>query len=628
MRYIIDKYGADNVVALGQFAYIWAKGAIKDIGRVLEIPFDITNEITSKLDKETIDEALQSGVLDGYKDKYPRLFEYASKLSGLPKSFGMHPCGRVICVRNADYYNALEYAPDSDAWVLQGDMHTADDLGLVKIDLLGLRTVDVIYDVLEMTGKSYNEISPRNIDMHDKTVWNEFKQGNTNLIFQFESTGMKSVLRDMKCDNIDDLGVANALYRPGSMQYISNYVRRKHGEENVSYIHDDLKPILSVTYGIIVFQEQLIEIGKLAGLRVPDELRQATAKKKPKLMAKIEPEMKSGLIERWWTEEQVNTLWDDILKFAMYSFNRSHAYAYALTAYISMYLKVHYPVETMTAYLNSYVGDKKGVVKTVAEIQRMGLPFKFDYWRDIQANTTCRDGVIYLGINTLSGFGDTVADELRAIETGDFLALIEQVEASQINQTQFKTMIKLGFFSEFGESGKLLYLYETYQSVYNAKVFTKGKLPVDEALIRQCARETEKQYRDIDNAKLFNLLCADVANKPLPLSDIIATELAAKGYITHHDERLKGYYLVLDMNTKYSPKMKLYSLDTGEVKMMKTYANNYKEQPFEKGSIIRATRIENKPKSQMIDGKWYKILDDLEPWVMSYSVKGSVEIGD
>src|SRR5574344_2014119 len=423
---------------------------------------------------------------------------------------------------------------------------------------------------------------------------------------------MKGVLRDMKCNCINDLGVANALYRPGAIQYITNYINRKRGEEKITYIHEDLQPILSATYGIIVFQEQLIDIGRYAGLRNPDDLRRATAKKKPELMAKIEPEFRHGLIKQNWLQEQIDKLWNDILEFAKYSFNKSHAIAYALTAYISMHLKVHYPVECMTAFINSYKGDAKGIIKAIAEVQRMGIDFRFDYWRTVQSETTCRDNIIYLcinsykgdakgiikaiaevqrmgidfrfdywrtvqsettcrdniiylGINTLKGFGDNVAPALRAITANNFIDLIKQVKESDINKSQFRTLIKLDFFNEFGRTGKLVNLYDAYQNVYDAKIFTKGRCPVDEKLVAQCSKETAKQYREIDNEKLFNLLCITIKDESIPLNDMIATEIAAKGYITYRDKRLKNYFLVIDMNTKYSPKMKLYSLETGEI---------------------------------------------------------------
>ena len=400
MQFIINSYGEENVVCLGVFQYIWAKGAIKDIGRVLNIPFEVTNEMTKLLGDETIDEALESGMLDKYKNDYPELFEYASHLSGLPKSFGMHACGKVICMKNANYYNALEYVPDKDVWVLQGDMHTADDLGLVKIDLLGLRTLDVIYDVLDMIGKNYSYIAPHKINLCDPKIWNEFSHGNTLLIFQFESQGMRQMLFDMKCNSIDNLSAANALYRPGAKAYIPSYISRKNGDEEITYLHDDLKPILENTYGIIVYQEQLIEIGRLAGLRNPDELRKATAKKKPKLMAKIEPELKGGLIKRGWTQELVDKLWEDILMFAKYSFNKSHSAAYALTAYITMYLKVYYPVEFITAYINSYDGDTKKIAEVLQEAKRIGVKYVFDKWRNIKGRTSRRDNIVYLGTNS------------------------------------------------------------------------------------------------------------------------------------------------------------------------------------------------------------------------------------
>lgn len=626
MQYIIGKYGEGNVACLGQFGYLWAKGAIKDIGRVLGIPFEVTNEMTSRIGDESIKEVIELGLLDGYKDQYPELLDYAQHIAGLPKSFGIHPCGRLISTQPADYYNALEYSENADAWVLQGDMHTADDLGLVKVDFLGLRTVDVMWDVLDMIGKSYEDISPRNIDLHDAAVWNEFKQGHTELIFQFSSTGMRGVLRDMQCDNIDDLGVANALYRPGAMQYISNYVRRKHGEEQVTYIHPDLQSILQPTYGIIVFQEQLIDIGRLAGLNNPDELRKATAKKKPQLMAKIEPEMKNGLMQRGWSQEQVDQLWTDILDFAKYSFNKAHAYAYALTAYITMYLKVHYPAECMTAYINSYKGSLKDIVIAITEAKRMGLTLTFDNWRRIQADTTCRDGIVYLGITTLSGFGDIVATGLQSICADTFIDVIKQREHTAINKTQFETLIALGFFAEFGESGYLMDVWTAYQNVYSVKEVKKDKLPFAEDLLKQCSKETAKKYKILDHDKLFSLVCQQLAISPLPVSQILTTQLKYQGYITYQDPRLKGHYLVLDLSTKYSPKIKLYSLDTGEIQVVKTYTNTYQANPFNRGAIIRTGQFAWKPKSQMIDGKWCKLLDTKEPWITTYQIKGGVEL--
>jgi DNA polymerase-3 subunit alpha len=626
MQYIINTYGEDNVVCLGVFQYIWAKGAIKDIGRVLDIPFEITNEMTKLLGDETIDEALENGVLDKYKDDYPELFEYASHLSGLPKSFGMHSCGKVICMKNADYYNALEYVPDKNVWVLQGDMHTADDLGLVKIDLLGLRTLDVIYDVLEMIGEDYSYIAPHRIDLCDKKVWNEFSNGNSLLIFQFESQGMRQMLSDMGCNSIDNLSAANALYRPGSKAYIPSYIARKNGQEEITYLNNDLKPILESTYGIIVYQEQLIEIGRLAGLRNPDELRKATAKKKPKLMAKIEPELKDGLIQRGWTLEEVNQLWEDILMFAKYSFNKSHSAAYALTAYITMYFKVYYPVEFITAYINSYDGDTKKISEVLQEAQRINVEYKFDYWKDIQGRTTRKDGIVYLGIDTIKGFGTNVATGLNEIgknKHDNFVDLLKDLIANpNIDKSQIEIMIRFDFFNEYGKRARLLKIYELFNSVYTAKIFNKNKLPnIDENIIKKYSRETAKQYRDIDNDGLFNELCFSIEDKDISLKRQIQDKFEYQGIIDYTNPKLVNYAYVLKINTKYSPKVKLYYFSTGDTEVCKISKRIFRENPVNEGDIMYIADMKKKFKCEKIGDGWVKNTDAYDTWIERYIIK-------
>lgn len=626
MQFIINSYGEENVVCLGVFQYIWAKGAIKDIGRVLNIPFEVTNEMTKLLGDETIDEALESGMLDKYKNDYPELFEYASHLSGLPKSFGMHACGKVICMKNANYYNALEYVPDKDVWVLQGDMHTADDLGLVKIDLLGLRTLDVIYDVLDMIGKNYSYIAPHKINLCDPKIWNEFSHGNTLLIFQFESQGMRQMLFDMKCNSIDNLSAANALYRPGAKAYIPSYISRKNGDEEITYLHDDLKPILENTYGIIVYQEQLIEIGRLAGLRNPDELRKATAKKKPKLMAKIEPELKGGLIKRGWTQELVDKLWEDILMFAKYSFNKSHSAAYALTAYITMYLKVYYPVEFITAYINSYDGDTKKIAEVLQEAKRIGVKYVFDKWRNIKGRTSRRDNIVYLGTNTVKGFGTNVAVGLNEVgkqECKTFVELIQLLITNpNIDKSQIEIMIKLDFFNEYGKRAKLLKIYNLYNDIYTAKVFNKSKLPdIDEKIIRKYSRETQKQYRDIDNKGLFNELCSAIEDKDISLKKQIEIKYEYMGVIDYVNYSLCNYAYVLKTNTKYSPKVKLYYFYNGETEVCKISKKIYIDNPINEGDIIYIASIKKKFKYEKVGDEWVQNTNAYDTWIEKYIIK-------
>lgn len=626
VQYVVDKYGEENVVSLGQFSYLWAKGAIKDIGRVLGIPFEITNEITKNLDDETVEEALMSGVLDNYKDEYPQLFEYASKLSGLPKSFGVHPCGKCITIQPAEYYNATEWNDGKNTWVLQGDMHSADDLGLVKADFLGLRTLDVIYDTLEMIGKDYNYIAPHKINMNDIKVWNEFSRGNTDCIFQFESPGMKQMLKDMKCNCMDELSAANALYRPGSKQYIPNYINRKNGVEKIEYLHPDLEPILKSSYGIIVFQEQLIEIGRLAGLRNPDELRKATAKKMPKLMAKIEPELKTGLMQRGWTDVQVAQLWDTILQFALYSFNKSHSSAYGLTAYITMFLKVHHTNEFFTACINSYDGDIDNIVKTIKEAKRMGVDIRFDRWQNATGDTVCHDGIVWLGTNTMRGFGKNVAialNELSQKYYNDFTQFLIDANANpNIDKSQLQSLIVLGWFNQFGRSGKLSRIYELFGDIYGRKQFSKDKCPVPHDIISQFCKETEKQYREVNCDGLLSYMCEKVGDFELPLEHILKTQQQVYGYISYTDPSRPNTAVIMDLDTRYSTfRTQLYRLYDGKTITVKVKKKTYEQMPIAVGMVINY-RTDKQPAWKMDEnGKWQKDYSREDTWLSSYTIE-------
>lgn len=630
VQFVVNKYGEDNVVSLGQFSYLWAKGAIKDIGRVLGIPFEITNEITKNLDGESIEEALDNGALDSYKDKYPQLFEYASRLSGLPKSFGVHPCGKCITIKEAEYYNAIEWNENKNTWVLEGDMHSADDLGLVKADFLGLRTLDVIYDVLDMIGKDYDYIAPHKLNMNDIKVWNEFAQGHTNCIFQFESPGMKQMLKDMKCSCMDELSAANALYRPGSKQYIPNYVNRKNGVEKIEYLHPDLEPILKSSYGIIVFQEQLIEIGRLAGLRNPDELRKATAKKKPKLMAKIEPELKNGLMTRGWTQKQVDDLWDTILQFAKYSFNKSHSSAYGLTAYITMYLKVYHTAEFFAACINSYDGDIDNIVKTIQEAKRMNVTVEFAPWRESQRKTTCKNGKVILGINTIKGCGSNVADGLVEVSQKDnntAMDLVKNItENTNVDKSQFDTLIKLGFFSpEFCSIGTLLRIIDMYNLYGSKRILKKDKCSLPPEILSKYCTETAKQYKITDSDGLLQELCGMIPKDcHVPLMSEIQWQQEYLGYCSIIMPEQKDVGYVMNVDCKYSPKITMYLLNKGATVTYKLSKAAYQKQPFDTGDFIQM-RTEQRNKSRKTENGWEKVPNEYDTWITAYIIKNNFQ---
>lgn len=615
---IIQTYGKERFASLGSFQYIWAKGAIKDIGKVLGIPFEETNEMTKKLSDESIQEALDLGLLDTYKEKYPELFIYATKLAGLPKSFSMHPCGKIITMNNVDYYNAVEIDKDGFGYVLQGDMHTAEDLGLIKIDILGLRNVDVIYDTLESIKKDYDYIAPHNLNFEDTNVLNNFKNGLTSLIFQFESAGMKKTLKNIECSSLYDLFVANALFRPGSMDYIENYANRRKGIEEYQFLHEDLHDILKDSYAIIVFQEQLIEIGKLANLNNPDELRQATAKKKEKLLNKIKPELFSKLGQRCWSEEQLNELWDIMIKFAKYSFNKSHSAAYAIIAYICMYLKTYHPKDFIVSCINSFGGKVEKLPECFEEAKRIGIEIKIPQWNNFKPTTFYKNNTIFIGTQTIKYLNYQIGEELQKLSNQQYNCfydlLFDIKNKTSLDSRQLNILILLNCFSEFGKINKLLKFVEYFDALNDIKQISKlkvNKFNVPENIIKKYSRETEKTYMDLNNKSILQEIWNSIENKQLSLREQIKAELEYLNYILFTEPRAgKDFYVITELKTyqnQCKPYLTLYQLKTGDV--LKTKIKDEKEfsqNPLKMFDLIKIEEFKTERKNKKIDGKWVK----------------------
>lgn len=877
------------MVSLGAFQFLKAKGAIKDVGRVLGIPFEVTNEITKQFGNETIQEVLDLGLLSKYEKRYPELFEYIDKIAGLPKSFGAHPCGKVISVEPTVYYNAIEFNSEC-GWILEGDMHDAEDLGLVKIDLLGLRTVDVIYDVLDMIGEDYSYVSPQNNKFDDEAVFKNFRDGNTCGIFQFESDGMKHTLKSIECSSLYDLTVANALFRPGSMAFIQNYAERKAGREKFEYLHKDLEPILKDSYGIIVFQEQLIQIGRLANLKNPDLLRKATAKKNPQLLDELKPELESGLKARGWSDDQIHTLWNMMIDFARYSFNKcvsgdtvimklgvtnskfnpsieemyrimndkdyaiesghldlhkkykrngygnalsmfddlrirknkivdiqqsgvrplyrvttesgetiectdnhkfptpngnvmlrdlkegdvlyvmgkyetttkkynftngsytanypnkgecgfrknkdgesvkyknrrqkmvelrapcsecgkeyseserfelhhidrnrtnncdqnlqwlcvschkkedyktgrtrvfekgvptktsriasieytrtamtydvtmadpahtfisesglvtcnSHALAYAMTAYICMYLKVHHPAEFITAWINSYRGDLEKIKICIAEAKQIGVNIKTPTWRCCTGRAELKDGVVYIGTQCIKQCNPGIATQLKEIANRfnpdsftDLLVLIS--EYTTINKSQLEAMIQLNYFKEFGGNCQLMQIFDEFRN---------GKNKYTKTLSEKTKTKRIEFLKEFEKGTNFLEL-------PINIQFSIENELIGSPISTYQIPNCTMF--VSDVNTKWMPKravVSCYNITTGITGTFKVRGSVFSKNELKPGDLIRLKRTSwgrepawKKDKNE----KWYKDTSNMELWLYNWQfAKSAIENG-
>lgn len=495
LKFLYNKYGSENVASIGKFGNNLTKGTIRDMCKVHGIDLKTEDEISKAFELyeiEDIDALLEAGeklpesakLAVQYIRRFPELFDYVRKLNGLPKSFGLHACGKVISTRPVDEFLPSCYDADGVRY-LQGDMHDVEDVGLVKIDVLGLRTLDQEYDTLEMSNNDIEYINPKNQDYSDPKVLDIFKNGDTVGIFQFSSFGMRETLKKMDINGINDLSIANALYRPGAMAYIDNFCKRRKGIEAFEFLHPDLEPILKSTYGIIVFQEQLIEIGRLAKIHNPDLLRKATGKKDIKLLNKVKPELEKKLKARGWNDIQFDKLWTDMIEFSKYSFNKAHSSAYGILAYITAKQKVYYPLEFFSGLCNSYLGQSSYVKDDADEIaqdifrHKIKLhPFSF---RNDHRRCSIKEGKILYAIPLIRDCNENLANCLYSMRENQykyFWNLLRDIYNGNGTKSQVSILIKLGFFSEYGNIKQLLKISEIYEYFKQgeAKEIKKEKL--------------------------------------------------------------------------------------------------------------------------------------------------------
>lgn len=377
--YVVRKYGKDRVVQIVTFGTLAARGVIRDVGRVMDLPYAMVDSIAKMIPQElniTIDKALKvnSELHKLYEEdeQVHTLIDMSRRLEGLPRHTSMHAAGVVISQKAVDEYVPLSRASDGSI-TTQFTMTTLEELGLLKMDFLGLRTLTVIQNAVRMAEKSSGKVIDMDtIDYNDKKVLDSLGTGRTDGIFQLESAGMKNFMKELKPQSLEDVIAGISLYRPGPMDFIPQYIRGKNNPGTITYDCPELVPILEPTYGCIVYQEQVMQIVRVLGgytLGRSDLLRRAMSKKKAAVMQKErqnfvygnEEEGVPGCIKNGIKEEIANKIYDEMIDFAKYAFNKSHAAAYAVVAYQTAYLKYYYPVEFMAALMTSVIDNTRKV---------------------------------------------------------------------------------------------------------------------------------------------------------------------------------------------------------------------------------------------------------------------------
>ncbi|MDD3402108.1 MAG: DNA polymerase III subunit alpha [Hespellia sp.] len=466
--YVVRKYGKDRVVQIVTFGTLAARGVIRDVGRVMDLPYAFVDNISKQVPKElniTLDKALtmSSELRKMYEEdeQVKHLIDMAKRLEGLPRHCSMHAAGVVISQKSVDEYVPLSRAADGSI-TTQFTMTTLEELGLLKMDFLGLRTLTVIQNAVRLAEKSSKKaLVMEEIDYNDKAVLDSIGTGKTDGVFQLESAGMKSFMKELRPQSLEDIIAGISLYRPGPMDFIPQYIKGKNSAGDITYDCPQLEPILAPTYGCIVYQEQVMQIvQELAGYTLgrADMVRRAMSKKKGDVMQKEREnfvygnaeENVPGCVKNGIDEKIANKIYDDMIDFAKYAFNKSHAAAYAVVSYQTAYLKYYFPVEFMAALMTSVIENPPKVAEYIYACRQMGIKLLPPDINRGEASFSVDEGNIRYGLAAIKSIGRPVIDAIveDREENGifknleDFIARMSIKEA--LNKRAIENFIKAG----------------------------------------------------------------------------------------------------------------------------------------------------------------------------------------
>ena len=487
--YVTRKYGKDRVVQIVTFGTLAARGVIRDVGRVLDMPYAQVDSIAKMIPNElniTIDKALTMNheLKELYEsdDQIHYLIDMSRRLEGLPRHTSMHAAGVVISQKPVDEYVPLSRASDGTL-VTQYTMTTLEELGLLKMDFLGLRTLTVIQNAVHLAERSsQTKIDMDHIDYNDPKVLEMIGSGKTEGVFQLESGGMKNFMKELKPRSLEDIIAGISLYRPGPMDFIPQYIRGKNHPETVTYDTPLLKPILEQTYGCIVYQEQLMQIVQalaVYSLGRADLLRRAMSKKKAAVMEKERESFVygnpedgvPGCINNGIRERIANKIYDEMTDFAKYAFNKSHAAAYAVVSYQTAWLKYYYPVEFMAALMTSCIDNPGKVAEYILNSRQMGISILPPDVNQSEGIFTVEGRSIRYGMAAIKGVGKPVMEAVarEREENGPFVSLqdfAERMSGKEINKKTVENFIKSGAFDSFGATRKQM--MQVYVQVLDA----------------------------------------------------------------------------------------------------------------------------------------------------------------
>lgn len=619
------------------FNTIATKGAIKDVCRAMNIPLDKAQELSNMVEND-------GTVGDSLRNEYKELFEYVDIVSGTIVSIGSHPSGVLVSDKDIESDVGLCSLSTSDYPVSMLDMHSLDALFYVKLDILGLDNIGVINECCKLA--NIERLTPDNVNLMDENVWRSIRD-DTTLIFQWESDSAAAYLKKLMSDAViskaksrDDnfsyikwFSFGNGLIRPACASY------RDEVADGVFYDNgfEELNNFLAPEAGRVCMQETIMQfLVKFCGYSSAesDNVRRGIAKKKG--TEQLLPEIERRFIEYSSTHyditkekcaEIIKPFIQTILDASSYAFSWNHSDSYSCIGYISGFLRYYYPLEFLTAAFNIFTDKEDKIVAITEYANKIGvqiLPPKFrhskgGYQMDKASNS------IYKGLSSIKFLSEDMANQLYEMRDQKFDSFFDFLQVFPGNSRQREILIKIGYLEEFGGSLKLLGLCDIYDSYHGKKLIKKDKtaLPAD-ILHKYAISETEKQYKFSPESMglMLRELETMAHDEDIPISERLAAELEYLGYISYVDKSLENTALVLDVNTKYSPKVTAYRLDIGETIVYKLSKMAYQKNPFDKGQVI-CFYSEERQKSRKTENGWEK-LDEKEPWITNYLIRDNL----
>ncbi len=546
LHYVSEKYGKERVAHLITFGSMAAKSAIRDVARVQKLPLQEADRLAKMIPERpgvTLNDAIKEvpelkHELEHGKPEVSSVLKNALTLEGSVRNTGTHACGIIIARDRLDKFVPISTVKGSILeYATQYDGHFVEDIGLLKMDFLGLKTLSIISDALQNIKRSKDiDVDIDNIPLDDKETYELYGRGETTGLFQFESDGMKKYLQDLKPTRFEDLIAMNALYRPGPMQYIPQFIKRKHGLESIQYDVPQMEEILKETYGITVYQEQVMLLSRLmAGFTrgQSDSLRKAMGKKKMAEMAKLKVEYLTGCEKNDIPQKIAERVWHDWEEFTKYAFNKSHATCYSYISYQTAYLKAHYPAEFMAAVLSRNLNNIDKITFFTKEAERMGIQVLGpDINESSQNFTVTKEGIIRFGMAAIKGVGGSAVEDVIAEreENGPFKSIFDmakRVNLKSVNKRSFEALAKAGAFDCFEGTHRAQYFYKENEN--------------DPEFIEKIIRFAAKYQQKKNSAQVSLFGDSDefeVQDPPIP-----SCEPWPKAVQLRHEKDVTGFYI-------------------------------------------------------------------------------------